>query len=440
MNNTIKQRESLRNTIAYGHMVVFGVSLPFDRFYSQLLLISLLVHTLINLRRDRLRTCLRWPVLILQGVYLSTMLATIYSPHGAIAFGFWEKQVAILVFPLLVVLNPIDRPGFLRYLLMAFVAANTIVVLYLFADAIRIIHFYKLPMTALFSSAFLSHQFSAPIGLHATYLSLYCALSVFVLVDALVTGATKWERIAFPLCLAVMGAGLLQLGSKAVLISTFAVLLLIVPLRIRTARKRLVYLVLTLITVAGLSVLIRRTDALQARIVTGLQNDLAESRSPYSIADPRAKRWREAWALVREAPLLGHGSGEEIVLLRERYFQRGMYDSYLNKLNAHNQYISLLIKGGVPALCCFVLALVYSFRHALRQKTIYATGFVVLIAVVSVSENILDVNKGIFFYSFFGSLFLLGSAAPAPSRTRINGRRSNHRQPDAVLTTSDLLS
>ncbi|HWJ28287.1 MAG TPA: hypothetical protein VNS32_17210, partial [Flavisolibacter sp.] len=88
-----------------------------------------------------------------------------------------------------------------------------------------------------------------------------------------------------------------------------------------------------------------------------------------------------------------------------------------NKLNAHNQYLSFLIKGGIIAIAIFLVTLIIGFKKAIRYKSAIFISFLVCISVVSISENILDVNKGIFFYSFFLSFFTVpGLVKPADSK------------------------
>ena len=47
--------DTLSNKLGYYHLIFFLVALPFDRFYSQLVLISFLIHTLIHLGKNSFR-------------------------------------------------------------------------------------------------------------------------------------------------------------------------------------------------------------------------------------------------------------------------------------------------------------------------------------------------------------------------------------------------
>src|SRR5204863_3505039 len=87
-------------------------------------------------------------------------------------------------------------------------------------------------------------------------------------------------------------------------------------------------------------------------------------------------------------------------------FEKGLYISYLNEFNAHSEYLSILIKTGIIGLALFIYTLYFGFMSSIRNRDILFLSFMVIITIVSISENILDLNKGIFFYSFFFPFFL----------------------------------
>jgi len=123
------------------------------------------------------------------------------------------------------------------------------------------------------------------------------------------------------------------------------------------------------------------------------------------------------------SPVIGHGSGSEKRLLKDMYFKKRLYNSYLLELNAHNQYLSFLLKSGVLGLLIFFFTLGYGFWTAWNNRDIVFTAFMLLISVVSFSENMLDVNKGIFFYAFFFSVFLF-TGKPLPEISRFSNKTS----------------
>ena len=81
MRQLFALKESTANKISYFHLVAFLVCLPFDRFFSQLILASFLIHTLIHTNKEKFRMILSWQNLVLSSVFLINLFGLIYSPE-----------------------------------------------------------------------------------------------------------------------------------------------------------------------------------------------------------------------------------------------------------------------------------------------------------------------------------------------------------------------
>jgi O-antigen ligase len=121
--------------------------------------------------------------------------------------------------------------------------------------------------------------------------------------------------------------------------------------------------------------------------------------------EPRMQRWICAVDLIKQRPLLGYGTGDEVGLLKQKYYDNNLMVSYHLEFNAHNQYLSTLIKHGIIGLLVFMSAFFYYLYLGVRAKDFIYTSFVILLLVGFFTENILDMNKGIFFFAFFNTLF-----------------------------------
>lgn len=164
--------------------------------------------------------------------------------------------------------------------------------------------------------------------------------------------------------------------------------------------------------------LISANRAFRNRYFRDLSSDLSLTvQNPQQLA-PRAVRWKIGWELIKTAPFAGHGSGSEIALLKEGYFQHHLYNAYISELNVHNQYLSFLIKMGIPGLLGYLLILINAYRRAIQRKDLLFICFLVMISIAGLSENIFDVNKGIFFMAFFFTLFFLSNS---PAKIMGNG-------------------
>jgi O-antigen ligase len=148
--------------------------------------------------------------------------------------------------------------------------------------------------------------------------------------------------------------------------------------------------------------------ALRERYWVELKEDLSPSFAGQTV-EPRLERWKIAAELISHSPVIGHGAGSEIELLQEQYFAKKFYSSYLHRLNAHNEYLSMLIKTGICGLAVYLATLAYGFKKAIAKRDVVFFSFMILIAIVSLSENLLDADKGVMFYSFFFSFFVLAT-------------------------------
>lgn len=144
--------------------------------------------------------------------------------------------------------------------------------------------------------------------------------------------------------------------------------------------------------------------SLRSRYVSALNYDLALTAQNQRF-DSRLDRWRSAFGLIEKAPVIGYGAGSEPGLLHEEFYRRKYYNSFINHLNAHSQYLSFWLKSGMVGLFIYLATLVFGFKHALKANDLLFFSFMILISTVSVAENLLDVDKGVMFYAFFFSFF-----------------------------------
>ena len=398
-------KDSTENTISYFHILFFLVSLPFDRLYSELILISLLLHTLIFFSKAQLRL-LNLDTLLLSSAFIVTLLSLPYAIYFNRGLDVAGKQLAILLFPVVLTLTRLHLAAYRNRLLLGFTIGCTLTVLYLYADAFHIILFNHLPVKKLFSAAFVNHNFSLPIAMHATYLSMLLAMAIVWMLLQLLTGTQNKNPGWLLCCLLICFAGVIQLGSKAVLLALIIIICAGFPLWVVQKEKRKNFLLVVLPAIAMLMIMLLYVDAFRNRYLQTLERDL-QTRQQFEMQNGRLERWKAAAELVKKTPLLGTGSGSEIPLLRNLYYEKKMYAAYLNSLNAHNQFLSFLINNGIAGLAIYLAALFWGCKSALREKDNLLLSFLILILSVSFAEDLLDVNKGIFFYSFFFSFLLL---------------------------------
>ncbi len=398
-------KDSIENRISYYHLVCFLVTLSFDRFYSTLILISFLIHTIIHLKKNTFKR--RWTeVLIPQSVFFISLLSSIYATSFPLAMDTVTRQLAIFLFPVLLNVNSLDIAKYRSKFLMLFALGVTVTIAWLYIDAIHVIRYQRLPLKTLFSPAFVNHNFCLPIAAHATYFSMLAAISLLWFLNEIIICTSKLRRIIFIACSIVLAAGLVQLSSKSVLIALLLIINIGIPWLLLKQKYRYRFLFISLSVTALLLVLIFSVNVFHERYLLDFKNDLFNSHESIS-ENWRIDRWNASVTLISKSPVIGSGTGSETPLLKEIYFSRKMYGAYLNSLNVHNQFLSFLINSGIIGLLVYLYTLIWGFRKAIRSKDLLLLSFMVLVTVVSFSEDLLDVNKGIFFYAFFFPFLVL---------------------------------
>jgi len=401
-------KDNLANKISYYHVMLFMVSLPFNMFYSHLILVSLFIHTLIHLNKDTIKPIFKWRTFLLSSVFIITVLSTIYTINPNEGFNEWGKHITILLFPLLFCLNPLDLKKCRQQLLMVFALASTATIIYLYADALLTIKHYGLPYPSLFSSAFTNHNFSEPLDIHATFFSMQIAIALVYLLSVLIKESTLYKKLFYLVCCIVLSAGIIQLSSKSIFIAIIIVINIALPWFLLQGTERRKFIMLSAAISLLLFIGILNSGTFKERYINELKIDLTKVNVD-ETTDSRLARWGVAMELIRKAPVIGYGAGSEIGLLQDGFYNHKLYSSYLNRLNTHSQYFSFLIKSGVIGLLIYLSTLGFGFKVAVRQKDLLFFTFITLIAIVSFSENLLDVDKGIIFYAFFFSFFVFSN-------------------------------
>ncbi|MDB5148179.1 MAG: O-antigen ligase family protein [Mucilaginibacter sp.] len=412
MKKLLKPDDTLNNRISYYLLILLLLSLPFNLFYSHLFLIGLALHTIIQIRKTAIKPLLTSANIALAAVFFVTLLSIIYTTNKPRAFTELGRQVTILLIPLIFCFNQLDVKKYRHNFLLIFSLGCTITIIYLFLKALFTIKYYHLPIKALASSAFTNHNFSEPLEIHATFFSMQIAIALIYLLYVFVNEKAKTYRSFLLICSGILAVGILQLSSKSIFIALLLIINIALPWFILKGRSRIRFITISTSLFIAVMAGIYTRDVFKERYITELKKDLSQSTDA-ELTDPRLARWSVAIGVGAQSPVIGHGAGTEIGLLKDPFFDHQFYRSYLAGLNAHNQFISFFIKSGIIGLLVYLFVLFFGIRTAIAKRDLLLMAFMVIITAVSLSENFLDVDKGIFFYSVFFSLLMFSATSEA---------------------------
>jgi len=96
----------------------------------------------------------------------------------------------------------------------------------------------------------------------------------------------------------------------------------------------------------------------------------------------------------------------------KKYKKYNLQNAIVNNYDSHNQYLAYGIKGGVFGLVFFLIAVFYSLSIAIKNKSFIYLSFILLFAISCLTEDVLESNKGIFFFAFFNTFFACYTVGP----------------------------
>src|SRR5690625_4445364 len=370
-NNIRNKRYSLED-IRYLVGCMFVFFLPFERFFSELSLILLVILAIIDLTLEKIKLIPK-SIWIFQLVFLISLSGLFYTETELMKAGGFqiEKQMALFIFPIIMPLSFSLTKQRVTLFLRVLTISCALSLLYLLINNF-IISGYSYQELIQSSSSF-NHSFSAPLNIHASYYASFICLSAFYILDKYRTH----KKFYLLLILLLLSFGLFILAARVILIIFFIVAIT----HYLFYSKGIKQYIFALGLVALLAIIIFKVSPyISQRFGEDLLTDIGLSISGEE-KEPRIDRWHASIDLISESPIIGHGTGSEVHLLKEKYWNRGLILSFYQGFNAHNQFLSILIKHGMVGVVLFSFSLFYFIRIAIRNKSFLYFSFLLLILV-----------------------------------------------------------
>lgn len=342
--------------------------------------------------------------LLNSGLYIVLLITLFYTEDVDYAIKKLFTMSSIIVFPLLF--------SFLTNKEIHYLFSN--IEKYLLAYSISVLLFCVGAFTYLFldSESFLSLTTLFPkriitdlgkYSIHPIYLSIHLGIGLLFSFYILCKENTKYSKIFLSLIGIPFIFFLMILSNKGVLIGLFVILVLYVLLIFK--KKFIKVYLASIIGVLFIIFLVPKTKNSFIELVKIEDIQVAEI-TPSNI---RYTIYKTTQELVIQSPLIGYGIGDYNNVLVDKYRQDGNQLLVAGKYNAHNQYFSLLLIGGVIALLAFLFTIGINLVYAIRYNNQLLILLLIFYGIVMFTENILERESGIIFFAFFLNFFGLKS-------------------------------
>ncbi len=338
------------------------------------------------------------------GLYLLILVTFFYSSNTDYALRKALNMVSLLIFPFIFSLFKEEEGKTLFKKLHVFL---TIYIIGVFIyNVVPFLWFYGTHYTW---DGILTHFITlirtqmGKFNIHPIYMSMHCSIAILFSFYIL-RGLKSKVKIA-----AVLGIDitliffLLLYAKKGPLIALIIVFSLFVVFQRK--QKLLKPYLLAITTLIFLTIAIPKT---RDRFVELLKIESLDEGGITST-NIRYTIYSTAQELIVASPLIGYGIGDYNDILREEYMKDDNTLLAERKYNAHNQYFSLLLMGGIPLLLAYIIMVGMNLIYAIRFNNQLLILFLVFYSIVMFTENILEREAGIIFFAFFLNFFGLKS-------------------------------
>jgi len=352
-----------------------------------------------------------FPSLLILLLYVIYAIGCIWSSDSSIAFGYLEKKLSFLVFPLIFSFKTKNQEINLRNPILSFITGVFLLSLLGIWNSLSACFLITETSSFLcFSGTTLSHIH------HPTYFSIFHYFSIILFWYANKNnfkGFTKRRLLIWIIFSCLFQFCLMSLSGVLFLNFTILVFLIYFFYKKVTSIKFIVLLLfLTLISFFSYKKIPYLKDEVQFSIQEVNQyckspsNYIYEKKYPFEGNSARLILWTSSFQVMLDHPF-GVGTGNLDEVLSMKLKDNGQEDFSKLLLNPHNQYLQIGIELGFFGMMFFIFILFYSIFISLKSSNKVLLFLVLNLSFNSFFESILQRQSGIVFFVFWICLFLV---------------------------------
>jgi len=240
-------------------------------------------------------------------------------------------------------------------------------------------------------------------GIHPIYMSLHCSMAIIFSLIIFKDNTQKVARLTLIVLNLILILFLLIYARKGPILALFITVFIWAIFQNKT--KYYISITTALILGAILIISIPRTKERFAELLN-IGNTITSVEKETSIS-MRVTIYKSVKDLVIQSPLLGYGIGDYNDKLRVKNKEEGYINLSKKSYNAHNQYLSFLLIGGALCLLPFLFMISKNIIMAIHTNNHVLVLIIILFSVVMLTENILERENGVIFFSLFLNFFAL---------------------------------
>ncbi len=411
------------NGLNLGKMLLylFAIAFYLPMIVTNVITILLVINVLLHYKKIDIASLMRKQNFIwLSLLYFIVFLGFLYEINTKGVMNDLEKKLSFLIFPLAVFALNITKNDYKKFLALFFFSGFTS------ATIAFLIGLFHLLSAGDFKNI-THHDLSQNIGFHATYLSLYLLFSLVypLLYYSSIQNKLLKRTVAFLTLGILFYIFLLSVRMVWILL----VLIFVFQISLKLKSKKMKWIDALFYSSAAIMIamiLILNIAPLKERF-----KEAINYKNKFTVEEVWGGRgirvliWESCLSLTKERPLVGYGSSKEVQLRLNSLYEKENVGQLLYMMrkeakvfNPHNQYLEDFLKFGLILGFLFPVILFAEFVYFYKIKNLAGIYFIMIIAGVAITETILELNKGIVFFSFFISF--LHSCGSINKKTSLN--------------------
>ena len=343
------------------------------------------------------------------GFYLWQITGLLLADLPGSGFERILKRLSFLLFPLVLFYPGVRIVKNIKLIIRIFAISTFLYLIFCFGQALYNSFFFSggslifnpHPVDYDWDNYFYSTYFSYP--LHPSYVAIYVILSLLIsfeaLFDTTVSGRYKYLWVSVTL---VLMTGLYFLSSRSGFLSAGIVFSLYFFLKLTGKISVWIILASLVIFILILTGIVRMNHRISSSI-----KELPERTLFASFGDDtRSSIWKSAVSVSQKNLLFGVGTGDASAELKKEFIRQGFNEGYYEDLNAHNQFLEILLENGLIGLVIFLCIPAYMIFLAFSESNILLGLFVIMMLIFFLFETILNRIAGVTFFPLFSFLLL----------------------------------
>lgn len=403
-----------RERFFFYSLCLIAFLIPFDiKFTNTVIIASFILWLLSAWKNIRVN----WPAFrvyffLFISLYLINIPGLIHTENLSGGFGRLESRLSYMAFPLMIFFSTLGRQHFR---MISYIFCLGILVSSLYCLGVSLDTFIHTDAATRSISQLTYLHLIDPLQLHPTYFSIFISYAVFFLFSEILShqrDLRRWILVVLTIYFVVLN---FLLQSRAPL-ATFILIVLgsvmFMIFSVRNVTTRLITLVIFILIAVGASisfkkVMVRFDTPFHEIAAVILQPDDAMEASSKSTRSTVAhlRSWYCSSLLLSDYHFLtGYGSGDEKDVLEPCYTEHGWSIMAQERQNAHNEYLSAMLRMGLVELALLLCYLFIPLYLSIKHRYFLYTTFL-LLWITCFFFSTLNLQSAMFFYTLFNALF-----------------------------------